>query len=375
MLAASGTSAARDAPSPAVQLSLASPQHITFLVVLSVIFVVAASFARPFSRPIGVAALPTQTGKTAAVVFFGNPGAVHLAEYPPQVAAAAAARIGFETVQRRVLAPNVQRGWSVDVIFHTWHEHLEAELAAFMAPTAHAAGMRGFIEGRGMSAAIESALAVMRAHVAQARGGAAYDRVLLVRYDAVFYTDFLFDKLRESDALYAASWCKAQGNVTRDGGRLCRELLDNGNDFTFAPHGIPEFYLAGAPAVLWRTFHGLHEWMLTTPRFPQWAAVYATGANPNTHFIFGQRVLEQRTKLRRYLQHHMDVDIVRFSDCNGTAVTLPTRLRTEEFGTSWLHRFDADVSDDERSYCGRGEAFCANAAATFATCQAFDLPL
>jgi hypothetical protein len=111
--------------------------------------------------------------------------------------------------------------------------------------------------------------------------------------------------------------------------------------------------------------------MLTAPRFPQWAATYAAGSNPNTHFVFGERIIEQRTKLRRYLQHHMDVDIVRFSDCNGTAVIRPTRSQTEEFGTSWLRRRDDDVSVDDRSYCGRGEAFCANNAAFFAACPAF----
>jgi hypothetical protein len=240
-----------------------------------------------------------------------------------------------------------------------------------MAPAAHAAGARGFLDGRGMSAAIDNALAVMRAHVAHARGGVEYDRVLLTRFDTVFYVDFLFDRLQESDALYVASWCKATGNVTRVGGRVCRELLDNSNDLPTG-RGIPEFFLAGSPDVLWLTFHRLHSWMLAAPRFPQWAAQYATGANPNTHFIFGERIIEQGTKLRRYLQHHMDVDIVRFSDCNGTEVTLPTRTRTEDFGTSWLRRRDDDVSTYARSYCARGEYFCADNEASFAACQAFD---
>lgn len=156
------------------------------------------------------------------------------------------------------------------------------------------------------------------------------------------------------------------------GGRTCRELVNNDNDLPAGERrGVPEFYLAGAPDVLWHTFRGLHEWMLATPRFPQWAATYATGANPNTHFIFGERAIEQGTKVRRYLQHHMDVDIVRFSDCNGTAVSLSTRAQTEDFGTSWLRRFEDDLSADERSYCARGEYFCADSEASFATCEAF----
>ena len=158
----------------------------------------------------------------AALVFFGNPGVVHQADYfVPAQASAAAARIGFETVRRHVIDANARRGWRVDVIFHTWHEHLELELAGFMTPVAHAAGVRGLLDGRGMSAAIENALSVMRTHVAHTRGGIAYDRVVLIRFDAVFYTDFLLDKLRDGDALYVASWCKANGNATRHGERTC----------------------------------------------------------------------------------------------------------------------------------------------------------
>jgi hypothetical protein len=321
-----------------------------------------------------VLSLRHRSQRDAALVFFGNPGVVHQADYfVPAQASAAAARIGFETVRRHVIDANVQRGWHVDVIFHTWHEQLEAELAGFMAPVAHAAGVRDLLDGRGMSAAIENALSVMRVHVARARNGIAHNRIVLIRYDAVFYTDFLLDKLRDNDALYAASWCKANGNVTRHGDRTCRELIDNENDFSGPRHGIPEFYLAGSPHVLWRMFHGLHLWMLSEPRFPQWAAQYATGANPNTHFIFGERVIERRIRLRRYLQHHMDVDIVRFSDCNGTAVDLPSRTRTEDFGASWLRRYDNDTSETEHSYCGRGEHFCARSDALTVTCPAFDV--
>ena len=131
--------------------------------------------------------------------------------------------------------------------------------------------------------------------------------------------------------------------------------------------------MAGSPDVLWRMFHGLHSWMLSEPRFPQWATQYASGANPNTHFVFGERIVEQRITLRRYLQHHMDVDIVRFSDCNGTALNSPARTRTEDFGASWLRRYDDDVSATEHSYCGRGEHFCARSDALTVTCPAFDV--
>lgn len=219
-----------------------------------------AGGARSLDARDGVAVflgLRKHSQRDAALVFFGNPGVVHQADYfVPAQASTAAARIGFETVRRHIIDANARRGWRVDVIFHTWHEHLELELAGFMAPVAHAAGVRGLLDGRGMSAAIENALSVMRTHVAHARGGITYDRIVLIRFDAVFYADFLLDKLRDGDALYAASWCKANGNATRHGERTCRELVENGNDFTGPRHGIPEFYLAGSPDVLWRMFHG-----------------------------------------------------------------------------------------------------------------------
>lgn len=327
--------------------------------------------------------------RAAAIVYYGLTGYMHPLEqryHEAWTPSADAARVGFASVREHVLSSNAARGWRCDVFFHTWHEELEGELVTLTRPAAHAIGGTvsgygaaaggGAMTGYGMLLSMEMALDIVRRHVDGSRGGAPYARVLLLRFDTLFLRDFELDKLSNASAVYVANWCKAHGRVllrepisgAEGRERECAELVANANDLDGPAHGVPDFFFAGAFPPVWRLFHGLHAWMLTRPHF---ASDFHKGAMPHAHFVLGERLLEQRAVVRRYLHHHMDLDMVRERNCAGPGRPDTSRAACEGAGHAWLNRRDDDVSNTSRSLCNRGEAYCACSKYQAAHCYAF----
>ena len=323
--------------------------------------------------------------RDAALVFFGTAGLMRQSDrgQPPSTKAV---RVGFASVSEKLLAFNSARGWHIDVFFHTWDAPLEAELAALLQPAAHAvSGNGGLVSGYGLPASVENALTVMRRYVSSKRGGVPYERVVALRFDALLLRSFELDKLDDARAVFVASWCKAAGRIVlRDGSRVCRELVYNSNDLnaptvvgTPSRHGLPDFFFAGSPNALWRLFHGLHAWMLSVPVFnAAYVAAAATGGSwpGGAHFILGERVKQKQLSIRRYLQHHMDIDLVRELSCGGAIPAIGASLSRAQCASKqldWLRRNSSDVSSKSESYCDRGEAFCACSERQLAECYAF----
>lgn len=289
-----------------------------------------------------------------------------------------AARAGFETIKEHLLAFNAQRGWTIDIFFHTWDSEIEEELVSIYHPVAHGvSGQGGLISGYGLPASVENVLTVMGQH---SGGNTEYQRVVAMRFDTMLLRAFELDKLDEEDTLYAASWCKASGRLVVNSTegkdfRVCLELTHNPNDL-FSPdgrHGLPDFYFGGSPATLQKVFHGLHAWMLSVPLFnSSYSNAAVTGGSwaGGAHFIVGERValLHGSLKLRRYLQHHMDIDMVREGSCGGSKGDR-SRLTCDV----WMQRSNEDVGGrDGKSYCDRGEVYCACNQQQLAQCSAFN---
>ena len=135
---------------------------------------------------------------------------------------------------------------------------------------------------------------------------------------------------------------------------------------------MPDFYFAGSQATMQRVFHGLHAWMLSIPLFNSTyhgAAVTGGSWAGGAHFIVGERValMHSTLTLRRYLQHHMDIDMVREGSCGGGKGD-----RSRFVCPVWNHRSSEDVGrGDGVSYCDRGEVYCACNQIQLAQCNAF----
>ena len=322
--------------------------------------------------------LPSAPPRRAALLFVGLPGYMLPNRADPLSTRAAA--LAFASVKRHVIDHNAP-AWEVTTFFHTWAEAaaLEAELVALYAPAAHAVGpgldAHGALRNSSQPSSIEIGLSLLRRHE-DAQGG-AFDAVLVLRFDAIFFQPFDFEQLSDPAALYVASWCLAsQGRPWRaaPGGALCKNLTINHSDLR---QGLPDFYFAGSSAYLWRFFGGLVA-DLEAGRLTK------TGA-PMKHAILGGRLRQlPDTRMRRYLIHQQDVGVVRMiNECAPSHMECLAEGKSWGGGrargegtpaaagppTVWPHGWG--TSSGSSSVCGRGEAFfCACEEAEFA-CQAF----
>lgn len=298
-----------------------------------------------------------------------------------------AARLGYESLLKRVVEPNAARGWTADIFFHTWNAELEGELVNLMHPAAHFVGAKvldGFNYSRGVHASSEIALDLYAKHVRDARRGRPYDRIIIKRFDVVFFRDFLLDALSDDDTLYAANWCKAMGDVTLmqplpfestvggplvSASRTCRALVPIVHDIDQAGapfKGLPDFWLVGSPRVVLPFFKGIFLWSMAHPAFKDYTRLDPiAGDIIYSHWVWGLRVLEQGVRLRRYQHHHMDFDMVRELACGAGA-----RALCDATGLAWLDRAAHDLSPDHRSLCGQ-QSFCACSETSLTSCFAF----
>ena len=215
-------------------------------------------------------AAPGARTKSAAIVYFGNVGATDYQVKDAMLAGAAEWRMDAAAgarpyIEEHVLAFNAARGWAIDTFLHTWNAGLEGELRALLAPLTNATfgpqELRGTRVTGSMEASVDLALQLVVAHAGAARGGVPYDRLLLLRLDSIFYRGFDLDALVEPDALYIASWCKANENSPLPqeqwppGVLQCWELKPYWADL----EGVPDFWFAGAQAPVLATFEHLWE--------------------------------------------------------------------------------------------------------------------
>lgn len=323
-----------------------------------------------------------KNGASGAIVFFGNPGALH--EGDARTGSIAAAQFGFESVRKHIINYNSAMGWQVDVFFHQWDLSLESELVTLYKPLAYKVGIvLGDVGSYGLPAATETSVHVMNDYVRKHRSGKPYDRVLLLRFDAIFFSNFSFDRISDEGALYVANWCKAAGRLIlkEPGVRECFELVNNSNDI-HGVGGLPDFYFAGSNFVINRFFSGLHKFMLSIPSFKKQFEDSANNGGSwsgGGHFIVGARAkkLHEEIRLRRYLHHHMDFDMVRTTWCGGPEFENQQRLKCMLSGNSWTSLRYQEHKDWETkeilssSLCDRGEAYCACSEYQRTHCYAF----
>jgi hypothetical protein len=355
---------------------------------------------------------PVPIRKRAAILFFGHTGAISYEQFDKKIMTTEAVRVAWPTIQRHVIEANRGAGWGVDVFFHTWTAEAESELVELLQPRAHSVARPSrtythkFIPANGgIHVSIEHALRTMArsvlpdnlkayvgddsgdgaavwrgvedsgndntttdAHSAHRREveaamASAYDRVLLLRFDLVFFRPLLFDKLAEDDAYYVANWCKATGKTFAQSlGELdqlfgppvhdaATALIPEGTDpglckqlVSFAEHavvGIPDLYQAGTWPVLWRMYNGMAD-DLERGRF------HPTSSS-NNHAVLGGRVQHMGIKVRRYLYHEADFTIVRNAlSCAASSTSPPDSLCSsarQSHDHRWINRGDDEPSE------------------------------
>jgi hypothetical protein len=206
------------------------------------------------------AALRAPAPRRAALVYFGNVGMLAYDQKEQALRGKRAWDLDAATrargyVAEHVVAAAAAQGWALDTFAHTWSAQFADELRPLVGARAGFAAGPVVLAGgeRATSGMIESADAAL-AMVANA--SRAYDRVLLLRYDTVFYTDFDFDALANASALYVASWCRADRAKppapARAGARACYRMKTFWGD----AEGVPDFWFAGALAPLRAVFTG-----------------------------------------------------------------------------------------------------------------------
>lgn len=295
----------------------------------------------------------------AAIIFAGHKGDSSIEERSQRAGAFGinAAVQAFSSVQQQLIRFNEHRGWNVSVFFHTWEvEHLHL-LVSLYNPVRYAVGPYIFGEppelvAEGLVASIEIAFKLLLAAAEQ--HAAPYQRVVILRFDAELLRPFNLDSLTQDDAVYVASWCKATGTqADMPDGRICRQLEHNPNEV----QGVPDFFFAGSPEALWPVFSNLHS--------DATRKVFFTGALVTYHQLFYWRFVSQNTKVRRYFQHHMDIDLVRFINSSplGSQWT-PGRRGCMLSLLAWINRPESE-SLTNKSQCDLGRMFCA--------CQQSDL--
>jgi len=264
------------------------------------------------------AAASTQK-KEAAIIYFGNVGAENYdskeealqGRRPWSMVAARGAR---SYIKKHVLDFNEARGWTFDTFVHSWNSELQEQLLELLEPTSASVGvelLRGVSRTSGMAPSIDIALKLMKDHISQIRGGKAYDRVLLLRFDSIFYSGFDMDALVEEDALYVASWCKTdfgrpwpkeqwpQGVIS------CWGMISYWADL----EGVPDFWFAGGQSAVQKTFENLQE------DVESGAVVKGRTCNGCGHGLVWGALNGHKVKTRRYRFHQIDNDLFRESEC------------------------------------------------------------
>jgi hypothetical protein len=351
----------------------------------------------------------TPIRKRAAIVFCGRTGALSQDQWSKgESLATDAARLAWPTIQRHVIETNRRAGWGVDIFFHTWNAEAESELVELLQPRAYSVTRpkqtfthKLMPPNGGILLSVELALRAMarsvlpanlKAYVGDDSGNeyatawgdnytthphqqevdkamaAAYDRVLLLRFDVFFFHPFLFDKLVEDDAYYVANWCKATGKTFAQSlgevdqlvgtaaqdaayalvpegthARLCKQLV---HFFTQAVEGIPDLYQAGTWPILWRMFNGMAD-DLERGRFQP-------SASSSNHGALWGRVQHKGIKIRRYLFHEADLSIVR------STLECAAQRQTKHCNISrWVNRGEDDPMESPTSFCDTRTYFCA----------------
>ena len=252
-------------------------------------------------------------------MYFGNVGADNYYEKeemiqgkrPWSMAAAAGSR---PYIDKHVLAYNKGKGWTMDTFFHTWNAPFEGELVSLLHPVAHSVGeqvLRGEVHKRGMAASIDITLQLLKKHVESARGGRPYDRILVVRFDSIFYTGFDLDALVEGDALYVASWCKADTAKRVPDKDVPKGALEC---FALRPYwadleGTPDFWFAGGQGAVLKTFEHLEVDMASG------AVVKGRTCSGCGHAQIWGALNGHKVKTRRYGYHQVDNDLFRDKVC------------------------------------------------------------
>jgi hypothetical protein len=236
--------------------------------------------------------------KVAAVVFYGIAGVLHDghkgAQLPPS---AAAPRAAFEFNKKNVIDFNTQRGWKVQTFFHIWEAELVNELVHLYNSSNQIGGpciLQNKTYTRGPFASIEIALSTLP------NNSLPFDIVLVSRHDAAFLRPFDFDALTDRDTIYLAQWCKGVGKEVKvPGVHTCRELADNPND----EEGVPDFWYAGQEHVIRQTFQGMTN--------DYESGKFKKGKAWEFHGIMWGRLQHCNIKVRRYLLHHAEVEMIR----------------------------------------------------------------
>lgn len=275
---------------------------------------------RPALRPAGAADLsPAGAGvweQELALVFFGTPGA-HTNEEKTEIDAGRRSAhidiplLTFPTVLDKVVRFNKQNGWRSDIFYHTWEVNQQEGLYALYRPTAFAAGnaeLNGRFFYEGMGASMELALNSMWDYVKAERNGRPYDRILLLRFDLLFFSSFNVSKLEREDTLYFSNWCKATGTPSilppPEPGWDCRTLVPS----YFEREGVPDFYFAGSNAVMQRMFKRLEGDFLD--------GLFKNTALGMYHGKLLSRMWHVGVPVGHYMVHHMDLDVYRFAVCH-----------------------------------------------------------
>jgi len=262
--------------------------------------------------PAAAAAAPA---KRAALVYMGTVGAASYDLKEAMLAGAArwtldAAAGARPYIERHVLAFNGARGWAFDTFFHAWNGEFEADLLALLHPvTNHSVGpqpLRGAVAASGLAYSADLALQLMAAHAA--RAGVRYQRVVVLRYDSVFYRGLDLDGLVEDDAFYVAAWCKADPGrplPARPGTVGCWET----HTYWAEAEGVPDFWFAGAPAPVLAVFERMGE------RIASGAIKVGRTCGGCGHAQVWGAARASGAPLRRWGFHQIDNDLFRDSVC------------------------------------------------------------
>lgn len=310
----------------------------------------------------GPRSLPAPS-KRAAVVYCGRVG-----RRSNLVEAAAS----WSSLQLHLVARNAPR-WRVDTFFHTWERGLTQQLAALLLPVAHgdapAEDQGTPLDGRtwlsGPASSAEIALQYVVNHTT-ARGLAPYDRVIVLRFDAVLLSPFNLDALADDGAFYASNWCLGTGAqlAHSDDWLACHELVP----VKFDHSGLPDFWFGGSQHVVTRFYRSFtHEGKVAD--FP------STGA-PKLHGIYRRRWLDVHLTntstfvLRRYMYHFIDFQLFRFVETCGGWDT-PGKLRLPG-NRSYFDRGEDAHSPGQASECGSGRYLCARDEPAYWGCNWFN---
>jgi hypothetical protein len=302
------------------------------------------------------------TTKRAALVYFGTVGAtsydlkeVMLAQAQPWTLDAAVGARPY--IDKYVIAFNGVRGWAFDTFFHTWNAGFEGALLSLLWPVAnHSVGaqpLRGNVATTGLAYSADLALQLMAAHAAAA--GVRYRRVLVLRFDSVFYRGLDLDGLKDDDAFYVASWCKADFGrplPARPGTEGCWATATYWAD----EEGVPDFWFAGAPKPVLSVFERMGE------RMASGAIKVGRTCNGCGHAQVWGAVRASGAPLRRWGFHQIDNDLFRDSVCGTKWSVADSR--------TWVNFSRGDASPGAGSTC-EGGYLCAVEPGELQRCAGF----